>query len=141
ATRRGGRLGALDAHGQPPAADAVAEGLGVGADDGRDVHRRAPVVAVPPDAVAVVDVHVGGALRRLDAVDVEEPVDRAPVRAPAGVAVDGLDEVAAVARAYARVAPQQAHDGLVAGALGRGRLQDGACAEVLGDGQRDAAGR
>ena len=51
-------------------------------------HTRSPAVTLPR----------GGAAVRLDAVDVEEPVDRAAAAAPAADAVDRLHEAAAVAR-------------------------------------------
>ena len=59
------------------AAIAVEERLGERADDRRDGLGRGPVVEVPPDVIAVVDLGGGGALAGLDAVDVVEPVGRA----------------------------------------------------------------
>ena len=44
--------------------------------DRRDVGRHAPVVVVPPHPVALVHADRRGALVGLDAVDIEEPVDR-----------------------------------------------------------------
>ena len=73
-TRTGSRLPSLAVH----------ERLGVGADDRADVRRHAPVVVIPPQPVAAVDVDRARALVGEDAVDVDEPVDRAPVAAPAG---------------------------------------------------------
>ena len=71
-------------------------GSGIGADDGGDVVGLAPVVQVPPDVVARVDVRRRRALRRLDPVDVVEPVRRVSPAFPARVPVDALDEAAAV---------------------------------------------
>ena len=103
------RVGALHARRQPAAVDAVQERLGKRADDGRDVVGDAPVVVVPPDAIALVDFDRGRALAGLDPVDVEEPIDRAAVPTAAD-AVDRLHEVAAEARRHLRrVALQQAH--------------------------------
>src|SRR6202030_4573053 len=126
---------------QPLACDAVEKGLGKGSDDGGHVVGLAPVVAVPPDVVAPLDVRLGGAARRLDAVDVIEPVDGRPVFVAAGSPVDALYEAAAVARGDARVSLEQAHDGLFAVHRRRGRRPEDARAEVARDEQLHAAGR
>ena len=129
------RVGALDPHRQPAAAEAVHERLGERADDRGHAHRGAPVVAVPPDAVAGVQPHRGRALRRLDPVDVVEPVERPPVAPAARDAVDALHEAAAEARRDLRVALEQPHDGLRARDLRRLEVALRARAEVLRDGE------
>src|SRR5439155_186294 len=109
-------------------------------DDRGDAHRDLPVVVVPPDAVAAVDLALRGSLLRLDAVDVVEPVD-----APAGLqaardAVDRLHEAASEARVdVVEAALQQLHHGLVLDALRLARLERGV-AEVARHGDRDVSG-
>ena len=139
--RRRRRVGALDPHRQPPAAAAVQERLGERADDRGHAHRGAPVVAVPPDPVARVQAHGRRALRRLDPVDVEEPVQRAPRPPAPGGPVDALDETAAEPGRHPGVALEQAHHGLGARHLRRLELARGARPEVLRDRQPRAAGR
>ena len=126
---------ALDAHGNALAFDAVHERLGKRPDDGGDVVRLTPVVAVPPDVVAPVHVRRGRADRCLDAVDVVEPVDGRAAFVAAGDAVDALHEAAAVARAHPRVAYEHAHDGLFATHRGRAPRTEHARAEVARDEQ------
>lgn len=101
-------LRALDPQRVAVAAEAVDEGLGEGADDGRDALGGAPVVAVPPHVVAVVQLGLGRALRRLHTVDVIEPVAAAAARQ----AVDALDEATAVGGAHLRVALEHPHHGV-----------------------------
>jgi hypothetical protein len=111
----------------------VQERLGERADHGPDVVGDAPVVPVPPDAIALVDLDRRRALVGLDAVDVEEPVDRPAVALPAADAVDRLHEVPAEARAHlGRVALQQAHHGVRPAGLGLVGLDDRLGPEVLG---------
>jgi hypothetical protein len=138
------RLDAFHAHGQATPVHPVQEGLREGADDGLDVRGDAPVVAVPPDLVAVVELRGGRALVGLDAVDVVEPVERAPVAPAARQAVDRLHEAAAVSGADLRVALQQAHHGVRALDLGPVERDHGPGAEIARDRQprvRRAAAR
>ena len=79
--RRG--VGAVEPHRQALAVEARAERLGERADDRAHVGRRAPVVVVPPDPVAGLELVRGGAVLGQDAVDVVEPVDGAAVLAAA----------------------------------------------------------
>src|SRR5206468_718266 len=67
-TRRLGAGSALDPDRQAPTVDAVGERLGKRADDGGHALGGPPVVAVPPDDVAAVELRGGRALGRLDAV-------------------------------------------------------------------------
>src|SRR6201999_3479500 len=76
-----------------------------------------------------------------DAVDVEEPVHRAPAAVAAGPPVDRLDEPAAVARAHLRVALEQAHDGVRPAALGGVGLHERVRPEVLADDEVDVRRR
>src|SRR5262249_19948817 len=123
------------------AADARLERLRERADHRRDPLRGAPVVVIPPHAVAGLDLVVGGAVGRLDALDVIEPADLPPLRAAARHAVDLLHEAAAVLRLDREVALQQPHHG-VAGARGLalGGRELGV-PEVLRDPDRDLAAR
>ena len=109
-----GVLRAVDPHRDPRALRAGLEGLRERADDGRDSHRAAPVVMVPPHAVARLELARGRAAVGLDPVDVVEPVDRAAAAPPAADAVDLLHEAAAEARLHVEVTLQLAHDGLPA---------------------------
>ena len=78
ATRFALHLRALHAHGQPFAFDPVEEGLGEGADDRGHLLGLAPVVQIPPHAIARVQWGLGGTLGGLHAVDVVEPIARLP---------------------------------------------------------------
>src|SRR5215217_1195240 len=130
-----------DPHRQLAALDARHERLGERADDGRDAHRGAPVVVVPPDPVPGLDAALAGADPRLDPVDVEEPVDAAAALAPARDAVDLLHEVAAIARLDLEVAPEQPHHRVALAHAGDAVAADRLRAEVPRDGQRALARR
>src|SRR4029077_11914713 len=85
--------GALDPHRIALAFIPVQEWLRERPHDGGDVLGLAPVVAIPPDLVALVNVGGGRPLGGLHAVDVVEPVDRfAPLLAASEV-VDALHEL------------------------------------------------
>ncbi len=75
----------------------------------------------------------------LDAVDVVEPVHRHSAFLPAGQALDALHEAAAVAGAHARVAHQQAHDGLLTAYVWSTEGPHDRGAEVAGDSETDGA--
>ena len=77
------------------AADPVDERFRERADDGRDRVGGTPVVEVPPDVIAGVDGGRGRPLRRLDAVDVIEPVR---LGATGPDPADRVNEAAPVAR-------------------------------------------
>ena len=108
-------VGAVDPDRQLLALRAVDERLGERADHGRDPHRRAPVVVVPPHAVARLEPPRCGSLLGFDPVDVIEPVDRPPAAPAARHTVDLLHEPAAVARVDRERPLQLAHHGLAAG--------------------------
>jgi len=70
---------------------------------------RRPVAIVPPDPLAPLEVVIGGADRRLDAVDVEEPVVGIAAVLVFGEAVDRADEAAAIAGGDVGAAFQHPH--------------------------------
>ena len=125
--------GAADPHRELLAPEAGDERLGEGAHDRGHAHRGAPVVVIPPHVVARLELARGGALARLDPVDVEEPVDGPAAAAAAGHAVDRLDEAAAVAGVDLEPALELAHDGLAAAQRVRAARPDLARAEVARD--------
>src|SRR5207248_8570543 len=93
---RGAHVARALQHGREPASlGAVQERLWKRPDDRGDGVGGSPVVQVPPDPVALVDGRAGRPLRRLDAVDVVEPV---AARGATRESVDRLDEPAAVSQ-------------------------------------------
>ena len=91
---------------------------------------------VPPDALAVGRLVVGGADGRLDAVHVIEPVGAPPVLAAAREAVYRLHEAAAVARLQLRAAVERAQDGVRLVDLDR-LVAEHLGAAIAADGQLD----
>ncbi len=103
------------------------------ADDRRDPVGGRPVAVVPPDPVPGADRGLAGADVRVVAVDEEEPVLVAASGGAAGIAVDRVDEVAAVGGLEVGARVEHPHDRVRLGRVVEGRRHHRNRPELAGD--------